>query len=153
MKFIVVFILAIWYTNSLSQENSFFSSLDSIDIDTKNIRVILTAADWCNICQANKSEFENSVQLQSFYSAYVSFYEVEENHSDTILFNGKTYSARQVDEKRSEHAFIYFLFGDKKVSYPTFFFINASNEIVYSYSGYLKENEMDQLLHSLLSKN
>lgn len=133
--------------NTLSEK-----PIDSIDIANKEIRIIFTSANWCKICAANKSEILSSSLLGQLYNEYVDLFILEENYSDTIVFNDSIYTSSQIDQNRSEHGFIKHIFNTSEISYPSYFFIDKRGIITYQYKGYITISEMEEVLQILLTQ-
>lgn len=107
--------------------------------------VVLVMTDWCKFCHAMQNTMHKNprVSLLLRKSFYTVFLNAEEKKD--IFFAGREFKFKQgVNELAKELATI-----NGRISYPTLCIINARNEIIYQYDGFLTAQAMEYLLKKI----
>ena len=110
-------------------------------VESKPI-VVLIKTDWCKFCHAMQNTMLKTPQVSQLLrnNFYTIFLNAEEKKS--IFFAGREFNFRQgVNELAQELATI-----NGRVSYPTLCILNAQNEIIYQYDGFLSAQAMEEVL-------
>ncbi|WP_411273688.1 thioredoxin family protein [Daejeonella sp.] len=110
-------------------------------IESKNV-VILIKTDWCKYCHAMQNTMlkNRKVSLLLRDKFYTLFLDAEEKKD--IFFAGREFKFKQgVNELAKELATV-----NGQVSYPTLCILNAKNEMIYQYDGFLSSQAMEYIL-------
>ncbi|MGB4398081.1 MAG: thioredoxin family protein [Daejeonella sp.] len=107
--------------------------------------VVLIMTDWCKYCHAMQNTMLKSPKVSQLLrnKFYTVFLNAEEKKS--IFFAGREFKYKQgANELAQELATI-----NGRVSYPTLCILNAKNEIIYQYDGFLSAQAMEEILKKL----
>lgn len=115
-----------------------FEELAALQATAAKPVVVLIMTDWCKYCHGMQNSMLKNpkVSAQLKKSFYTVFLDAEEKKD--IFFAGKTFKYRSgVNELAKQLAT-----NNGRVSYPTLCILNAKNEIIYQYDGYLSVQAM-----------
>ena len=110
-----------------------FEELKALQAVEPRPLVVLIRTDWCKYCHAMQNTMIKNPKVSQLLrnEFYTVFLDAEEKKN--ILFAGKEFKFRNgVNELATELATV-----NGRVSYPTFCILNAKNEIIYQYDGFL----------------
>lgn len=113
--------------------------------------LIFIYTEWCRICAGMKqTTFKNGEVAKLLNSKfYVVFLNAEEK--EDILFDGRRFSYKPSGVNTGVHQLAEQLGSiNGQVSYPSLSFLNAKNEIIYQYDGYLDAPSLIKVADILL---
>jgi len=122
-----------------------FEELKALQAIEQRPVVILIRTDWCKYCHAMQNTMiKNSKVSQLLRNGfYTVFLDAEEKK--TILFAGREFKFKKgVNELATELASV-----NGRVSYPTLCILNAKNEIIYQYDGFLSAKALEYTLKKI----
>ena len=110
-----------------------FEELKALQAVEPRPLVVLIRTDWCKYCHAMQNTMIKNPKVSQLLrnEFYTVFLNAEEKKN--ILFAGREFKFRNgVNELATELATV-----NGRVSYPTLCILNAKNEIIYQYDGFL----------------
>jgi len=110
-----------------------FEELKALQAVEPRPLVVLIRTDWCKYCHAMQNTMIKNLKVSQLLrnEFYTVFLDAEEKKN--ILFAGREFKFRNgVNELVTELATV-----NGRVSYPTLCILNAKNEIIYQYDGFL----------------
>ena len=163
---LLVFTLATFF--SFGQKSVEFHPISELDKDTSAYKVILVSAPWCGICKANHEMIEKSDAIFDVVSSSVMFFEMENDFTEAIEFDNKTFHFVQRGPTVGEHQFVEYLIESSEVVYPTFVLFNgilasiivtlpigylkASHEVkIGTYRGFVNESDWFEIFGTILN--
>lgn len=129
-----------------------FEPIESLNSSSSEIKVIMLSADWCHICAVNETKIEQKRFLKNSDLRQVEFYKLNEGHPTPIHFKDKIYHFEKTGIKEGRHQLIDELFKGKTITYPTFLFLDANNQLIESWSGFIEESEIESILYGILNQ-
>lgn len=150
MKVLIIFLFTLQLSvNSYSQVK--IQSINSVDT-LVNYKIIMTSAEWCQICKHSTEIIQNSNKIDSLSQNEILFFKFNTESKNDIEFNNNTYKFSPNGIDTGIHEFLLFLSEEsKEISLPQFFIIH-NNILIQSYDGLLTENEWIRLIESLLNE-
>lgn len=107
--------------------------------------VVLIRTDWCKYCHAMQNTMIKNTKVSPLLRNrfYTVFLNAEEKKN--IFFAGREFKFKSgVNELSRELATV-----NGQVSYPTLCILNAKNEIIYQYDGFLSAQAMEYTLKKI----
>ena len=144
LVFAIIFLLLDLNVRSQDKPVSFEDLKALQTIKPRNV-VVLIRTDWCKYCHViqNMMLKNTNVSLLLRDKFYTVFLDAEEKKD--IFFAGRTFKFKQgVNELAKELATM-----KGKVSYPTLCILNARNDIVYQYDGFLSAKALEFTLKKI----
>ena len=128
-----------------------FEQLGSIETqDDKNVLVFIRT-DWCKYChKMDNITFKNEaiVQLLTDHFYYI---ELNAESKTDINYRGRTFKYKPTGSNTGVHELAEQLGTiNGKLNYPALVVLNAKNEIVFQYDGYLNAKELNAVLKESL---
>lgn len=146
-KSLVIALIFLLLTLNVRSQNKpvQFEELKALQtIEPKHV-VVLIRTDWCKYCHAMQNAMlkNTKVSLLLRDKFYTVFLDAEEKKD--IFFAGRDFKFKQgVNELATELATI-----NGRVSYPTLCILNAKNEIIYQYDGFLSAQALEFTLKKI----
>lgn len=133
--------------NTGSTDTHSFEHIGSLQHKHSRPLVVFISADWCGYCKVMKNKvFKNPSVAQKLAEDFY-YTELNGEWPDPIVFSNKTYHFHQTGLGTGTHELATLLGTmEGKLSYPTLVILNADDEILYRYSGYLNSKELLELL-------
>jgi len=129
--------------NVIGQNKSVqFEELKALQAFEPRPVVVLIRTDWCKYCHAMQNTMIKNDRVSPLLrdKFYTVFLDVEEKKN--IFFAGREFRFKSgVNELAKELATV-----NGQISYPTLCILNAKNEIIYQYNGFLSTREMEYTL-------
>lgn len=141
----VVFVLLITLTVRAQNKPVQFEELKALQTIEPRPVVVLISTDWCKYCHAMQNTMLRNIRISPLLSTkfYTVFLNAEERKD--IIFAGREFKFRSgVNELARELGTV-----NGKVSYPTLCILNAKNEIIYQYDGFLSAQTMEYALKKI----
>lgn len=140
--------------NVKSQPRSIaFGELEELQANHPKPVVVLIMTNWCKYCHAMKNSMLKNKEITDVLSKeyYLIFMNAEDVRD--IVYRGKKYKFKPTGSKTGVHELAEQLATiNGRVSYPALCFLNADNEIIYQYDGYLNSKALLALLNHLAVK-
>lgn len=129
--------------NVIGQNKSVqFEELKALQAFEPRPVVVLIRTDWCKYCHAMQNTMIKNDRVSPLLrdKFYTVFLDAEEKKN--IFFAGREFRFKSgVNELAKELATV-----NGQISYPTLCILNAKNEIIYQYNGFLSSREMEYTL-------
>lgn len=122
-----------------------FEELKALQATKPRPLVVLIRTDWCKYCHAMQNTMIKNPKVSQLLrnEFYTVFLNAEEKKN--ILFAGREFKFRNgVNELATELATV-----NGRVSYPTLCILNAKNEIIYQYDGFLSVQAFENTLKKI----
>ena len=122
-----------------------FEELKALQAAEPRPLVVLIRTDWCKYCHAMQNTMIKNPKVSQLLrnEFYTVFLNAEEKKN--ILFAGREFKFRNgVNELATELATV-----NGRVSYPTLCILNAKNEIIYQYDGFLSVQAFENTLKKI----
>ena len=122
-----------------------FEELKALQAAEPRPLVVLIRTDWCKYCHAMQNTMIKNPKVSQLLrnEFYTVFLNAEEKKN--ILFAGREFKVRNgVNELATELATV-----NGRVSYPTLCILNAKNEIIYQYDGFLSVQALENTLKKI----
>ena len=122
-----------------------FEELKALQAAEPRPLVVLIRTDWCKYCHAMQNTMIKNPKVSQLLrnELYTVFLNAEEKKN--ILFAGREFKFRNgVNELATELATV-----NGRVSYPTLCILNAKNEIIYQYDGFLSVQAFENTLKKI----
>ena len=122
-----------------------FEELKALQAAEPRPLVVLIRTDWCKYCHAMQNTMIKNPKVSQLLrnEFYTVFLNAEEKKN--ILFAGREFKFRYgVNELATELATV-----NGRVSYPTLCILNAKNEIIYQYDGFLSAQALENTLKKI----
>ena len=140
------------HTIGFSQiENRSFEDIENLQQkDPKNL-IVFVYTDWCSYCGAmQKTTFGNPKVIDQINKDFY-FIKLNAEEKRDIYFDHTHFKFKPTGSKTGIHELAEALATiDKKAYYPALVVLNAKNEIIYQYGGFLKAAEVSELLSGVL---
>lgn len=146
-KSLVLALIFVLLTLNVKSQNKpvTFEDLKALQTIEPRFVVVLIRTVWCKYCHAMQNMMlkNTNASLLLRDKFYTVFLDAEEKKD--IFFAGRTFKFKQgVNELAKELATM-----KGKVSYPTLCILNARNEIVYQYDGFLSAKALEFTLKKI----
>ena len=148
-RLLLVFSLLTFF--SFGQKSVEFHSITELNQDTSAYKVILVSAPWCGICKTNHEMIENSETIFDTASSSVTFFEMENDYTEAIEFDNKTFHFIQRGLSVGEHQIIEYLVESGEAVYPTFVLLNGENQKIGTYRGFVNESDWLEIFGTILN--
>jgi thioredoxin-related protein len=146
MKHLLIIIFTISSFVIKAQESYHFNQLDSLQgIKSKRVLVIVTTK-WCNYCKALEEVIANDIKLKHLINDQYYLIKLDAEEKKAIKYKDVRF---EFNAKLGYHQLAISLADNQKLIFPTIYVLNNSNEIYYSYNGFLSNKG----LFSVLSHN
>lgn len=123
-------------------------------IDTLvNYKIIMTTADWCQVCKSSVTIIQNSNKIDSLIQNEILFFSFNIESKNEIYFNNNNYKFSPNGMNTGNHELLMFFLEESKtseISLPQFFILH-NDKIIQSYNGLLTEIDWIRLIESLLN--
>lgn len=122
-----------------------FEDLKALQAVESRPVVVLIRTDWCKYCHAMQNTMIKNIKVSQLLrnGFYTAFLNAEEKKN--ILFAGREFKFKKgVNELATELATV-----NGRVSYPTLCILNAKNEIIYQYNGFLSAKALEYTLKKI----
>lgn len=118
--------------------------------DEKNL-IVFVYTDWCSYCGAmQKTTFGNTKVIKQINKDFY-FIQLNAEEKRSIYFDNTTFKFKPTGKNTGIHELAEALATvDKKVSYPVLIVLNAKNEVIYQYAGFLKADQVFELLNGII---
>ena len=153
MKFAAVFILFLFPSMMFSQsnnENTGKHALEEAQIrrsEAARPLIIFITADWCSYCKLMKKKVFGNTNVATQIESDFYFAELNGGYTKPIKWEGKTYWFAPTGAGTGTHELALHLGAvNGKLTYPTIVILDENNKVLYRYSGYLKSDELLELL-------
>ncbi len=153
MKLAAAFILFLLPTMMFSQSNN--ESTDKHALEEAQIRrseaarplIIFITANWCSYCRLMKKKVFGNANVATQIESDFYFAELNGGYTKPIKWEGKTYWFAPTGAGTGTHELALHLGAvNGKLTYPTIVILDENNKVLYRYSGYLKSDELLELL-------
>ncbi len=128
-----------------------FERLDSIEIqDDKNVFVFIRT-DWCKYCHKMVRTTLKNETIVKLLTNHFYFIELDAESKTDIKYRGRTFKYKPTGNETGVHELAKQLGTiNGKLNYPALVVLNAKNEIVFQYDGYLNAEELEAILKETL---
>lgn len=130
---------------------SFASLSDSLQKHKKPI-LINVYTDWCTYCKMQHRGIKKSKALNTLLSSEFYYLNLNAEEKETLDFNHKSYRFKPSGTNTGIHELVTELGKGGEVSYPMWFILDSTYQMKYSFSGYLKPEELNKLLLAYLNE-
>ncbi len=141
-----------FYTAGFSQiKNLEFEDIASLQQKKQKNLIVFIYTDWCGFCNAmQKTTFGNAKVIDQINKDFY-FIKLNAEEKRDIYFDNTSFKFKPTGSKTGIHELAEALATiDKKTSYPVLVVLNAKNEIIYQYGGFLKVSEISELLNGVI---
>ena len=138
----VVFVLLLTLNVRAQNKPVQFEALKALQAIEPRPVVVLISTDWCKYCHAMQNTMLSNPKISlllrnKFYTVFLNAEEKKD-----IFFAGRQFKFKSgVNELAGELAT-----ANGRISYPTLCILNAKNEIIYQYGGFLSVKTMEYTL-------
>ncbi len=101
--------------------------------------------DWCAVCKIQDKKIEKDTALQELLKNNCYLLELNAETTETIVFNNKKYSYIPQGASNGYHELSTYL-TENTSAYPYWVLLSPEYEILGTYSGLLKNNQLKELL-------
>ena len=153
MKLAAAFILYLLPSIMFSQSNN--ESTGKHALEEAQIRrseaarplIIFITANWCSYCRLMKKKVFGNANVATQIESDFYFAELNGGYTKPIKWEGKTYRFAPTGAGTGTHELALHLGAvNGKLTYPTIVILDENNKVLYRYSGYLKSDELLELL-------
>lgn len=133
---------------AFSQLKSYqFEQIDSLQASEKRTLIIYIHTDWCKFCHAMKNttlKDKNVIKLlnEKFY-----FIDLNAEEKRTINFNNRSFYYKPSGNNTGLNELVTHF--DKKISFPSLYFLNANKEIIFNYQQFINSKDLIAILTKL----
>ncbi|QYJ67164.1 thioredoxin fold domain-containing protein [Flavobacterium litorale] len=146
--FIVVALVVCITTYAQKSYSTTFELLPKLMEANPKPIVIKLHASWCGICKIQDKKIEKDKELQELLKNSCYFIELDGELKETILYNGKEYGYKAYSKTNVSNELATEL-TQGNPSYPHWIFISANYEIIDTYGGLLKADDLKAILPKL----
>lgn len=151
LRFLLVLNIFLFSINIKSQ-----NQLHTIEVisnlrnsEPKNF-VIFIHADWCKFCPIMKNYLSKNEEIKKILNDAFYFADLNSEEKRQIIFNGEKFNYQPTGINTGLHQLVVSLgTANETISYPTLIILNPKNEIIFQYNGFLKANEILEILEKL----
>jgi len=136
---------------TISQINAYsFVQLDSLEKVKSKPIIVFIHTEWCKYCQQmQNTTFTNDSVINLLNSKFY-FVNFDAEEKRIVKFNGHTFKYKPTGSDTGIHELAEQLATvDRKISYPTFCFLNTKYEIIFQYNQFLYTDDLLTILHRL----
>lgn len=142
---LLFFIVLLVHSTGVGQVN--LLSIDQLQTEVKvtpKPTLLLLHTSWCSYCALQKRELS-----KASFNASVYFAQFDAEYKDDVVFNNKRYSFAPNGKGVGVHQLVNMLLDNKPTSYPSWIILSPNLDVLGSYSGYLKNEEIQTIIDDL----
>lgn len=118
---------------------------DSIAIQPK-ASMLLLHTDWCTYCALQKKQLTNGkLDLEGIY-----FAEFDAEQKEEVSFKEKTYHFKPTGKNIGMHELVEHFSQGKRVSFPLWVILDQELQVVDTYTGYLRPEELEKIAEDVV---
>ncbi|MCI5054724.1 MAG: thioredoxin family protein [Flavobacteriales bacterium] len=155
MHFIRTLIVGIFISNySYGQLQTYsFEEVDSLRNKEAKPTLIFLETSWCKYCKQMKNTTLQNEDVLRLLNTGFYFIRFDAEQEEEAQFMGRTFKFNSSGNGTGVHELAEELGTiDGKLNYPSTIILNEKNEIVFQYSGLIKQTEFRKSLEALLSE-
>lgn len=147
----LILFLFYWFGSALAQPKTHtWEQIDSLQNIQKRKIVVFIHTDWCQFCQAMKSQtFQNKHIIQQLNNTFY-FIDFNAEEKRTIGFNKQQFAFKPSGATSGVHELAVQLgTSNNQLNYPVLCLLNEQYEIIFQYAGFLNAKDFKLLLEKI----
>lgn len=127
-----------------------FEQLDSLQMTTPKLAVIMLHTDWCRYCKRmEKTTFQNA-DVKQVLDDHFYFLSFDAASKADVSYAGRTFKYLPTGRNTGVHELAQLLGQDEngQLSYPTLLLLSPEQEIIFRHNGYLNAKQLLKVLEA-----